>query len=140
VTLADSIAEALPELRREAEALMVDTCTITRAGTGPGTINETTGAVIPPSPSTVYEGPCRVQRPGTSAAPAAESGGYAIGVGTLFVQLPISATGIKRNDVWTLTVLGPETDPDLLGVDAKVEANLTKTHATKRTLICEEAT
>lgn len=136
--LGDDIAEALPELRAHAESLMVDSCTITRAGTGAGTIDEGTGAVIPPASSTVYSGKCRVQRPGTSTSPRADTGGYEIGVGTLFAQLPTTATGIRRGDVFTVTA--SPNDPDLMGLDARVEANLAKTHATKRTLICEEAT
>jgi len=47
VSLGDDIAAELPALRREAEALMVDSCTITRAGSGGSTIDENTGAVIP---------------------------------------------------------------------------------------------
>ena len=135
--LGHDIAAALPELRAHAESLMVDACTITRAGSGVSTIDEATGTVVPPAGTTVYDGPCRVQRPGTSTAPRADTGGYEIGVGTLFAQLPIDATGVRRGDTFTVT---GATDPDLLGVDARVEANLAKTHATKRTLICEEAT
>lgn len=135
--LGHDIAAALPELRAHAESLMVDSCTITRAGSGGSTIDEVTGAVIPPAGATVYDGPCRVQRPGTSTAPRADTGGYEIGVGTLLAQLPVDATGVRRGDTFTVTAA---TDPDLLGVDARVEANLAKTHATKRTLICEEAT
>ena len=119
-----------------AEALMVDSCTITRAGSGGSTIDENTGAVIPPAGTTVYTGACRVQRPGTSTAPRADTGGYEIGVGTIFAQLPIAATGVRRGDTFTVTAAS---DPDLVGVDARVEANMAKTHATKRTLICEES-
>lgn len=55
------IAAALPEMRRQAESLMLDSCTITRAGTGQGTWNEGTGSYDPPAPSTVYAGKCKVQ-------------------------------------------------------------------------------
>ena len=134
--LGHDIAAALPELRAQAESLMTDACTITRAGSGGSTIDEATGAVVPPTGTTVYDGPCRVQRPGTQTAPRADSGGYEVGVDTIFAQLPIAATGIRRGDTFTVTAAS---DPDLLGVDARVEANLAKTHATKRTLICEEA-
>ena len=139
MTLADSIAAALPGLRAEAESLMVDACTITRPGTGTGTVNETTGEVTPPAPTTVYAGKCRVQRPGASTSQNSTAGDYEIGVNTLLVQLPVTALGVKRGDDFTLTAVGPLTDADLLGSKAEVRANLAKTHATKRTLICEEA-
>lgn len=131
-------AGALAAGRVAAEALMVDECTITRAGTGAGPIDEGTGVVTPPAPTVVYSGPCRVQRPGTSSSRQADTGGYEVGVDTLLVQLPISASGVKRGDDFTVTAVGDLTDPDLLGLTAEVRANLCKTHATKRTLICEE--
>jgi hypothetical protein len=37
----------------------------------------------------------------------------------------------------TVTEVAANTDPDLLGLVATVQANLTKTHPTKRTLVCE---
>jgi hypothetical protein len=59
--LADDIAAALPGLRTEAERLMLDACTITRAATGKGPFNETTGKYDTPAPTTPYTGKCRVQ-------------------------------------------------------------------------------
>lgn len=133
-----AIASELPVLRAEAEALMVDECTVTRAAVTGGAINEADGTVTPSSPTVVYSGPCRVQRPGTSSSRQADTGGYEVGVDTVLVQLPFSAVGVRRGDDFTVTGIGDLTDPDLLGVTAEVRANLCKTHSTKRTLICEE--
>jgi hypothetical protein len=47
--------------RRRAEALMLDTCTITRAGTGQGTWNEAAGQYDPPAGVVVYQGKCKLQ-------------------------------------------------------------------------------
>ena len=58
--------------------------------------------------------------------------------GAPIAQLPLSATGIPRGARVTVTAIGDTTDPDLLGLVATVRANLTKTHPTKRTLVCEE--
>ena len=86
----------------------------------------------------VYEGKARVQRPSSTSDHAAEAGEYVFGVESLLAQLPIRVTGIQRRDRLTVTAIDPLSDPDLLGVVATVRANLTKTHPTKRTLICEE--
>lgn len=88
----------------------------------------------------VYAGKCRVQRPGTSTAPQSMAGDYEFGVSTVLAQLPLAAMGIKRDHRFRVTEVGLGGDPDLLGLVATVRAVPTKTHATKRTLICEEVT
>ena len=133
--LADAIREVLPVLRAEAEAMMVDSCTVTRADGGtqmdPVTLEEV------PTSTTVWSGKCRVQRSGAlSPREASGAAGFEFGIDSILVQLPVSATGIKRGDV--LTVTDANGDPDLLNVKATVQANMAKTHATKRTLVCEE--
>lgn len=86
----------------------------------------------------VHEGRCRVQRPSSTSDHPADAGEFQYGVESLLAQLPIGVTGIQRGDRLTITAINPLSDPDLLGVVATVRANLTKTHSTKRTLICEE--
>jgi hypothetical protein len=123
--------------RKRAEALMVDTVRVEReSGTtlDPDTLEEV------PAYTTVYEGKARVQRAAGLTTQDRVVGGYEVGVGTLLAQLPLSALGVKRGDRFTVAAVDPVTDPDLLGVTATVQANLTKTHPTKRTLICEEVT
>lgn len=140
--LADDVAAALPGMRAEAESLMRDTCRIERRR-----LDEDGNPVRTMDPDTfeytdtydeVYAGRCRIQRPGTSAAQGASAGEFEYGVQTLLAQLPLSAEGIERKDRLTVTAVNALSDPDLLGVTATVGANATKTHPTKRTLICEE--
>jgi len=134
--LGHDIAAALPELRAQAESLMVDACRVERP-TGETTLDPDTLAEVPVY-EVVYEGKCRIQRSAALRSPEASPGGYEFGVGTVMVQAPLSALGIKRGHRLTVTEVGAETDADLLGLVATVGANLTKTHPTKRTLICEE--
>jgi hypothetical protein len=130
-----SAASAVAAGRAIAESLMVDTCTVTYIdGT---TWDENAGASVP-NVVTVYSGKCRVQRSGAMSPREASTGtGYEVGIDAIVAQLPLSATGLRRGQ--TLTV-DTSQDPDLVGVKATVQANLAKTHATKRTLVCEEAT
>ena len=136
--LGDDIAAALPELRSQAEALMVDACKVERPnGT---TLDPDTLAEVPAF-ALVWEGPCRVQRSG-ALSPREQSGaaGYEFGVDSVLAQLPLDALDIKRGHRFTVTAVGDVSDPDLLGLVATVQANMAKTHASKRTLVCEEVT
>lgn len=135
--LNDAIASALPTLRAEAEAMMVDSCRIERqTGT---TISDAPPFDEVPTYETVYEGKCRVQRPSVGVGQNdADAGMHQFGVDALTAQLPLSALGIERKDRLTVTALGDVSDPELLNVVATVRSNAAKTHATKRVLVCEE--
>ena len=134
--IGDDLAAALPELRAQAESLMVDTCTVTFVdGT---TWDEDSGTSVP-NVVTVYSGKCRVQRSGAmSPRESSTATGYEVGIDAIVAQLPLSATGLKRGHTLTVDAVGSISDPDLVGVKATVQSNLAKTHATKRTLVCEE--
>lgn len=134
--LGDSIAAALPELRAHAESLMVDTVLI-EADTGDVTSDPVTLEDVPVY-AEVYAGMGRIQRTGALSSRDDVTGDFEFGVDAVLVQVPLSATGVKRGHRVTVTALGPQSDPDLLGLVATVQANLTKTHPTKRTLVCEE--
>lgn len=131
------VAAALPELRAHAESLMVDSCVI----------DTLTGSEPSPTPpfemvdtysAPVYSGRCRVQRPGSSVGNAESVvGEREFGVQTVHIQLPLSVAGVKRGDRVRVTGVGSG-DPDLSGLVVTVKANLSKTHPTKRTLVCEE--
>jgi hypothetical protein len=115
---------------------MVDTVTVERA-TG-GVVTNPDTLVESPVFAEVYEGPGRIQRSGALSPREDVTAGYEFGIGSLIAQLPITAAGIVKGDRVTVTAIGASTDPDLLGLVATVQANLTKTHPTKRTLVCEE--
>lgn len=135
MTLHDVVAAELPHMREQAESLMVDTVLVERA-TGTFTTDPVTLEEVPDF-TEVYAGPGRVQRSGRLSSQDDVSGDFEFGVDSVLVQLPLSATGVKRDDRVTVTSLGAVSDPDLLGLVATVRANLTKTHPTKRTLVCE---
>ena len=135
MSLNDAIAAELPGLRREAESLMVDAVLVERTdGTtiDPDTLAEVL-AWVP-----VHTGKARIQRPGSLAPRDVVAGGYEFDERALIVQLPLTAAGIASGHRVTVTAVGPLSDPDLIGLVATVQANLTKTHPTKRTLVCEE--
>lgn len=136
----DDIARVLPELQAHAESMMVDTCTISRRvldeNGEPVRVMDPETLAYEDSWETVYEGKARVQRASTSSDHPASAGDFQYGIEPVELQLPISAAGVRRGD--RVTVTSSTFDPDLLGVVATVRVNLTKTHSTKRTLICEE--
>ena len=121
--------------RAAAEAIMQDTGRIRRQT---GTTQDVTTLAEVPTYSTIWTGSCRVQRSGALSPQESSPGGYEFGVNSVIAQLPIAATGMKRGDVFDVTAVGPVSDPTLVGLTATVEADLSKTHATKRTLICEQ--
>jgi hypothetical protein len=135
--LGHDISAALPELRAHAESLMVDTLVVD-VPTGGTTIDPDTLAEVPTYGAPIYSGPGRIQRPGSLSPRENVAGGYEFDVRAVLAQLPLTAVGITAGARVTVTAVGPLTDPDLLGLVATVQANLTKTHPTKRTLVCEE--
>ena len=137
--LFDDVAAALPGLRAEAERGMVDAVTIERQrvdGNGdPVTdLDPETLAEVPVFDA-VHSGKARVQR-GISQGHEPVSGGVEFGVYRLEVQLPIAVVGVRPGD--RVTVTAATFDPDLVGKVATVRAVPDKTHATKRSLMCEE--
>ena len=131
--LGDDVAAVLPELRREAESLMVDTCAITTPGAP--TWDATNGIYTPGEPVTVYEGKCRIRKP--SAAPqGADSGEAAWAVDDYVLSLPIlgSESVTNGHDVEILTSAN---DPAAVGMMLTVSGGHWQTHSTARRLPCK---
>jgi hypothetical protein len=85
--------------RAEAEALMLDTCTITRPGepvTDPDTGDVTNSA------ETVYAGKCKVQSK-DSATAKPEVGEHTFTVVSRQVHIPANAADVRDGDVVTIT-------------------------------------
>jgi hypothetical protein len=85
--------------RTEAEALMLDTCTITRPGepvTDPDTGDVTNSA------ETVYAGKCKVQSK-DSATSSPEAGEHTFTVVSRQVHIPANAADVRDGDVVTIT-------------------------------------
>lgn len=120
--------------RLAAEALMVDACTITRT-TGTPTTDPETGASSSTT-TTVYTGKCRIQQvaSGASGQNVAEANVYQV---AHILQLPMSVTGVRVEDVATVTV---SIDPDLVGRKFWIRAVAEGTHKTARRLPIELVT
>lgn len=130
-----SAASAVAAGRAAAEALMVDEVTIDRA-TGATTLDPVTLAEVPVF-APVYSGPARIQRTNSLSPSDTVVGGFEFTTSAFLAQLPLSASGIRKGDRLTVTAIA-SADADLLGLVGTVRGNLTKTHPTKRTLVCEE--
>lgn len=138
--LGDDIALALPGMRAQAESLMLDRCTITRAGAGKGPFNEATGKYDPPARVAIYSGKCRVQIKSVIAAGSGSTAGERVGTVQEFeLQLPIAGTtAVTINDVAEVT--SAALDPSLAGRKFTVTARHEKSQATARRLRVSEVT
>jgi len=127
--LGEAVAWALPELRRAAESLMLDTCTVCPV-TG---VDESTGA--PTLGTAVYTGKCKVQ---TTQAQEAnpEAGGATYTVQRYAVHVPVGAFVPEIDHVVTITAAA--IDAGLVGRKYRVVALLHKSLATAYRLGVEE--
>ena len=130
---ASMIAASLPRLRRAAESLMTDTIRITRPGKT--AVDPVTGAETPTG-EVLYEGPGKVQTSGGMASQTSTASGDSSNVGglvpqwSLYLHLPISATGLREKDV---ALVVDSQDPDLVGrTMSLVNMQSEKTLATAR--------
>lgn len=94
-----SAESAVLEGRREAESLMLDTCTITRPGDPVTDYN--TGDVTNTS-TPVYSGKCKVQSSNSSTANP-EAGGHTFTVVSRQVHIPANAADVQDGDMVTIT-------------------------------------
>ncbi|HQN97776.1 MAG TPA: DUF6093 family protein [Thermoanaerobaculales bacterium] len=134
MSLGADIAAALPELRRQAESMMRDTCTITRPGAQ--TWDDAAGAYTGGAPVQLYAGPCRVRRPNLAEREALAGDADWTLAGAV-VSIPVDGT---TDDLLgaTVTVVGCEMDPTLTGREFTVRAPHAQSQATARRLRCVE--
>jgi len=132
--LGADIAAALPELRRQAESMMRDECTITRPGAQ--TWDDAAGAYIGGTPTRLYAGPCRIRRPNVAEREAAAGEADWTLTGAV-VSIPVDGT---PNDMLGANVHMDHCagDPALTGRDLKVTGPHSQTDATARRLRCVE--
>ena len=135
--LIDDVTAALPALRAQAEALMVDACEIT--SDPQGSFNETTKTWSDPADSEVYDGPCQVRMP-TAVEVEVEFAGSDVTTQKLIVKIPVSATGVEVGHVVTITDVHPRGDSDLVGRVFRVVGLHWQTFSTSRRLACEAVT
>jgi hypothetical protein len=125
----------LGRLQAHAESLMVDHCVITRSTLG--ALDEGTGRHAQ-TVTTVYDGCCRVQVRG---AVAASSGTVSVPAvvttaDVVEVHIPACASGPLPGDLVTVT---RSLDAAAAGRTLAVTSVPTKTFATSRRLLCEDA-
>lgn len=126
-----SILDALAAAQADAEAIMLDTCTVARPT---GSTTSSTGVVTPVT-TTVYTGKCRIQAP-----PAVERDLEAAGRTTVatraVLSVPVTATALAVGDVVTVTAA---TDPGMVGRALRVAARAqAKSFASARRYPLEE--
>jgi len=127
-----SAEDAVAEGRRQAEALMFDSCVADRPG--PPVTDPDTGAVNP-SMARIYEGPCKIQQTiAQSSNPTA--GGHSFTVQSTRWDTPVSAGPFAVNDVVTMT--GAVLDPQLVGRVYRVVELFHKSGATAQRVRVEE--
>lgn len=120
--------------RLKAEALMLDTCAITRPG-APVT-NLSTGVVTVPTVA-VYSGKCKVQQT-VSQASNPTAGGHQFTVQDARLDLPVSAGPVRVDDAVTLN--SAVLDSQLVGRVYRVIEVFHKSFATAQRTRVEEIT
>ena len=118
--------------RKQAEALMESTCTVTKVATG--SIDPATGLATTTT-TTVYTGKCRV-RWSSRDAMEADAAGQILAVQTLTVSLPVVGSGTVLPDM-LLTITANALDTSLVGVVFRVKGIQFQTFGTARRLQVE---
>lgn len=139
MTLQGAIEAELPVLQAEAEARMVDTCRVTRPGTGVrGPLNPATGQYdSAPAAVTVYEGPCRLGRVDVPHVAQAVGGDAAWDVQDSVLHLPIADTDQVAAG-HTVTYLTSDSNPALAGKVFGILGVIAGTQLTARRCLVRE--
>jgi Family of unknown function (DUF6093) len=114
--------------RAAAENLMLDAITVKRT-TGSSTDPDT--GVVTPTQSTLYTGKAKIQQQAASASPT-PLGEAEVFVAQVEVHVPISVTGIRPDDL--VTVTASALDADLVGKTYRVRGVADKSFLTARRL------
>jgi hypothetical protein len=132
-----SVLDLLAQGRAEAEAIMLDACTITRPSGAEGEIDPETGLREPAPTITVYTGKCKVQtyEPDESAR---ESGDHVWVQQRYHLHLPVGVGPVKVDD--TATIIAAAADPQLAGRSYRVAGLHHKSLATAQRLLVDEIT
>lgn len=119
--------------RAAANALMVDTCTIT--ADVPLVYDEESDTYVTPAGSLRYSGPCKV-KPRDNVDRVVEAGAQTVSIWPYVVSIPMSVTTVELDDVITVTAC--PLDPALVDTRLRVRQATTGTYLTARRLGCEE--
>lgn len=113
---------------------MVDSCVITRPGSGDRVFDAETGTWSEPPPGTVYAGRCRVQVPAL-APRGVDAAQVEWATARVVVSIPVAVVGVRPGH--TVTITGSLLDPELAGRKVTVLDVPAKSHLTARRLQCE---
>lgn len=116
---------------------MIDACSISRSG-GEETYDDTTGEYTTPASVLIYAGPCEIQVTDSLNAQDADAGGEIATVLRLTLKVPVSVTGVRIDDVATVT--DSVLDPDLVDRSFRIVAPHAKSFSTARRFQVEEVT
>lgn len=125
--LADDIAAALPGLRAETEALMVDSCVITKPGTG-SVWDDDAGVYVDAPRVVVYEGRCR-WRNAYPAPQQVQAGGVVWASDIVIISIPVGEAGGVETGC-EIELVASALDPASVGVRASVMADHVQTFST----------
>jgi len=119
--------------RRAAEALMTDTCTITRQALEDPVLDTTTGALVD-QPTVIYTGMCRVK-----PVPSNRTGGELVGETVVarqaaIISIPYAEGDMNEGDHVEVTA---SPDTQLAGQHFLIKSIQVGTHATARRFICD---
>ena len=114
--------------RLAAEALMLDTVTVTRLASQ---VTDPDTGVVTPTYSTIYTGKAKIQRlPRASRVTPTSVGEAEVFMSRLELHLPIAAIDVTSDDIATVTA--SQLDPDLVGMVFHVRELAAKTLQTAR--------
>jgi hypothetical protein len=131
-----SAVTALMRGRTAAEALMIDSVTITRLASS---VTDGETGVVTPTYTVIYSGKAKIQRTGrqTTAHPT-DVGEAEVFMSRLEVHIPTSETGASTDDI--VTVDASPLDPELPGQRFHIRQEAHKSFQTARRLGVEEIT
>lgn len=120
-----------------AEGTQTAACVITRTPAAPGTVSydTATGRSVYPDPTTVYTGPCRLQREVRSQDHARDVGGRQVTSRRYLLTVPLDAAEVQVNDIVEMTAA---TDPQTVGRRLRVTDVRAGSLLWQRAMSCEE--
>lgn len=120
--------------RPVAAGQMTGTCRIERLPAGPAVWDDAAGTHVPPSPTLLYDGPCRYQHLSPAGQPIVADTETPLADVRITVPVP-DTVEYTVNDLVTLT--GAADNPDLAGRTLRVTAVSAATISVQRDLTCQ---
>lgn len=131
--ISDDVTAALPEMRQQAESLMVDAGEL--RGPGTRTLDEDSGQYVDVPGPLKYAGKAKLQTT-EALGNDAEAGDRQVMVTRFRVDLPMSAPQAAVDDVFTFT--SSKFDPQVAGKRFRVTSLIEKSFMTARRIAVEE--